>query len=275
MEHGQKMANWGQLCEDGVKIIVNVKDYNPAKEERLLIPFISKMYPNKMGLLNKEGEVVLEPQYDTILGDCYFSDDLIKVGTLFPYAFARKSGSASAYVRYKYQLVNAKGKIITDKKYDRILISSDKKFITVQNICEGYAVYDIAGTEIVPFGKYAWIDGFEHGLARVIGTKCGIINNKGQEVLPLEYDDIWNFFGKNRFSTKTIKDGVEKDIYFHDLNPDLPRHETFRILHDTSQSYGCHYGEFEGAYAQDVMGYSDDVINDAFEGDPDAYWNTD
>ena len=39
--------------------------------------------------------------------------------------------------------------------------------------------------------------------------------------------------------------------------------------------YGTHYGEFAGSYAQDVMGYSDDVINDAFEGDPDAYWNID
>lgn len=39
--------------------------------------------------------------------------------------------------------------------------------------------------------------------------------------------------------------------------------------------YGSHYGEFEGSYAQDVMGYSDDVINDAFEGDPDCYWNID
>lgn len=40
-------------------------------------------------------------------------------------------------------------------------------------------------------------------------------------------------------------------------------------------SYGSHYGEYEGSYAQDVMGYSDDVINDAFDGDPDAYWNID
>ena len=39
--------------------------------------------------------------------------------------------------------------------------------------------------------------------------------------------------------------------------------------------YGTHYGEYEGSYAQDVMGYSDDVINDAFEGDPDMYWNID
>lgn len=39
--------------------------------------------------------------------------------------------------------------------------------------------------------------------------------------------------------------------------------------------YGTHYGEYAGTYAQDVAGYSDDVINDAFDGDPDAYWNID
>ena len=39
--------------------------------------------------------------------------------------------------------------------------------------------------------------------------------------------------------------------------------------------YGTHYGEHAGSYAQDVMGYSDDEINDAFDGEPDAYWNID
>ena len=39
--------------------------------------------------------------------------------------------------------------------------------------------------------------------------------------------------------------------------------------------YGTHYGEYAGTYAQDVMGYSDDVINDAFDGEPDAYCNID
>ena len=36
-----------------------------------------------------------------------------------------------------------------------------------------------------------------------------------------------------------------------------------------------HYEEYTGTYAQDVMGYSDEDINDAFDGDPDAYWNID
>lgn len=44
---------------------------------------------------------------------------------------------------------------------------------------------------------------------------------------------------------------------------------------DYDDGYGTHYGEYAGSYAQDVMGYSDDVINDAFDGDPDAYWNID
>lgn len=42
-----------------------------------------------------------------------------------------------------------------------------------------------------------------------------------------------------------------------------------------NDNYGRHYGEYAGTYAQDVAGYSDDVINDAFDGEPDAYWNID
>ena len=51
-------------------------------------------------------------------------------------------------------------------------------------------------------------------------AKWGIINEKGEEVLPVIYDEVWSFYGKNRYSTKVVKDGIESDIYFHDLNPD-------------------------------------------------------
>lgn len=44
---------------------------------------------------------------------------------------------------------------------------------------------------------------------------------------------------------------------------------------DYEDNYGSHYGEYAGTYAQDVAGYSDDVINDAFDGEPAAYWNID
>ena len=44
---------------------------------------------------------------------------------------------------------------------------------------------------------------------------------------------------------------------------------------DYFDDYGTHYSEYEGNYVQDVMCYSDDVINDAFDGESDAYWNID
>ena len=57
----------------------------------------------------------------------------------------------------------------------------------------------------------------------------------------------------------------------------MDEYEDYEVLHDDSyeEEYGTHYGKYAGTYAQDVAGYSDDVIADAFDGDPDAYWNID
>jgi len=35
------------------------------------------------------------------------------------------------------------------------------------------------------------------------------------------------------------------------------------------------YENYNGSYAQDVEGWSDQDIDDVFDGDPDAYWNID
>ena len=40
-------------------------------------------------------------------------------------------------------------------------------------------------------------------------------------------------------------------------------------------NYGIHYGVFAGSYAQDDMGYAEDVINVTLDGDHNAYWNID
>ena len=107
-------------------------------------------------------------------------------------------------------------------------------------------------------------------------AKWGIINEKGEEVLPVIYDEVWNFYGKKRFSTTVVKDGYSSEVYFHDLNPLLPDRKKNSLSPSfDNDGYGSHYGEYAGSYAQDVMGYSDDVINDALDGDPDAYWNID
>lgn len=109
-------------------------------------------------------------------------------------------------------------------------------------------------------------------------AKWGIINEDGEEVLPVKYNKVWNFLGKNRNSTTVEINGDTEEIWFHDLNPKLERSlktYNYNYRNDDEDDYGTHYGKYAGTYAQDVAGYSDDVINDAFEGDPDAYWNID
>ena len=43
------------------------------------------------------------------------------------------------------------------------------------------------------------------------------------------------------------------------------------IEEQTSRTYDC----YNGSWAQDVEGYSDDDIDTIFDGDPNAYWNID
>ena len=130
------------------------------------------------------------------------------------------------------------------KEYGNVIVAQGLDYL--------WGVLDHEGNEIVPFGKYGWIDGFDQGLARVrtqgnsgrvantvaiidlesdkakvvegrenledfikldrakhpeTYAKWGIINERGEEVLPVEYDDVWNFFGKGRFSTKVVQNG--------------------------------------------------------------------
>ena len=46
-------------------------------------------------------------------------------------------------------------------------------------------------------------------------------------------------------------------------------------IDEEGESYGTTFGKYAGTYAQDIAGFSDDVIDDVFEGDPEAYWNID
>ena len=56
----------------------------------------------------------------------------------------------------------------------------------------------------------------------------------------------------------------------------FPTHLNKRTRSYRSKYYGRrHYEQYRGYYAQDVAGYSDEDINDIFDGCPEAYWNID
>ena len=135
-----------------------------------------------------------------------------------------------------------------DKQYRRTKPPINSRITVVQNSDYKWGAIDEQGNVAVPFGKYAWIDGFQNGLAKVIGyndsmspnivlhftnwgddndmaddapvAAQGIVNEAGDEVLPLEYN-IWKFYGKDYPTIKYFKGEEEHTATFQSLNPSL------------------------------------------------------
>ena len=61
---------------------------------------------------------------------------------------------------------------------------------------------------------------------------------------------------------------IDIEIYYN-----MIRDEINNISYNSQ--HHSHHGDYRGTYAQDIADYSDDEIDDIFEGEPDAYWNID
>lgn len=104
-----------------------------------------------------------------------------------------------------------------------------------------------------------------------------VISDSNDEDIPVT-SPIWvsytdtefvTLFGK--ISTKEYAenlDNVKRDVQ---KCKQIPKIEHCCSCRDERPTYE----EFAGSYAQDVMEYDDQTIYDAFEGDPDVYWNID
>lgn len=183
-----------------VRVLVDFQDYNISQDRRLLIPF---SYYQRYGLINQNGEVVVEPKYDRILDSCREDSDVIRVGITYTYGFNRATKEPSTYSKTKWGLLDSRGDVLLEPDYQGIGISTDKKLLTLHHFNGQYEVVTIDGEVIVPKGKYPWIDSFDSGFARVNyfdgeSKKYGLIDSTGKEVLPLQYSTIWNFYNRNR-----------------------------------------------------------------------------
>lgn len=132
-------------------------------------------------------------------------------------------------------------------------------------------------------GDYIKVEDFNHSF--------GILNYRGKEILPLGYDGIQDASQDGYDGIIAIKGEKEEKIPLYVLlyasMHSLPVEEAFdkwaeeyykdmkANMDQEAWEHYQEYGEYEGSYAQDVMGYSDGEIGDAFDGDPDAYWNID
>ena len=262
---------------NNINIVLPAAKHKFDSDTRKLIPFIQY---NKYGFMNKSKEVVVKPQYDFISGEFVHEKSLVCVCVLRPESYTDSDGKIICRPKERWGLIDSHGKLILNCEYAVVLVSDDSEYVTLHHPVLGFSLIDRMGNTIIPYGVYNYIDGADHNLARVYvvdkETKkrhWGLVDTTGRIALPLEYTNIWNFHERNRTSTTVEKGKISTRVFFDDLIPQEPSCEFTEEPYQ--DDYGTHYGEFEGSYAQDVMGYSDDVINDAFEGDPDAYWNID
>ena len=209
---GQFMANWAELVQFKAEIIVPAERYNIKNDDRLLIPY---MQNHQIGFVNQMAEPIVEPVYDIYNGKILNENDLITVGKRYTYGFPRSNGDVQTYDKYKWGVIDSKGTLIINCDYYSISISDDNQLITLRKYNHEYCVVDRNCNEIIPYGKYHLINGFTNGYARIKHGKWGIIDQKGNIVLPTVYDEIWNFDGWTKLkSCKVIKDGIERRFVF-------------------------------------------------------------
>ena len=116
-----------------------------------------------------------------------------------------------------YGAKNCKGDIVIPFLYKEMYpFSCGLSMVRNQNY--GYAYINQYNQQVIPFGKYSWCDSqFVCGYARVVKydileekNKWGIIDTKGNIIIPLEYDKIW-----------TLKEGYLDEVKAFKGNEEL------------------------------------------------------
>ena len=83
----------------------------------------------------------------------------------------------------------------------------------VRNSQYQYAYIDCDNNIVIPFGVYSWCEpGFVCGYARVLKDKWGIINTRGDLIIPLKYDKIWALKEEHLCSIKAYDGEQEESI---------------------------------------------------------------
>lgn len=58
-----------------------------------------------------------------------------------------------------------------------------------------------------------------------------MIDENGKEILPLEYDNIWTFYGKQRVTTKVVKGNVAHNVILSELfGKDKPQEMVITLI---------------------------------------------
>lgn len=262
------------------KILLSASEHCFEKDRRYLIPFVQG---SLIGFINKDKEVVIPAKFEIVLDDFDYKSSLVRVGKYVPVTLTDERGHKTTYLYKRYGLMDEKGNMVLPIEFESIAkphFAYDETY-TVRSLKKGYAVFGCSGEEIVPFGKYDYIDGFEEKLARVKigskgslsreGDKWGLIDESGKEILPVEYSRIDQFYLKDVRYTVIEKDGIKQEYHLMtgELTYDGAYEDGLRRLQREDEDYRtlCEHRDSQDYYDDSDTRDSWDAMTDGMYGD--------
>ena len=187
---GLKSRNLSELAEQNVGLAIN--EYVLQNDKRHLLPII---HNGKIGLIDHNAHVVVQPQYDYI-SDCECDYDLLIV---------KKSCFVLERSREEtlWGLIDTTGRTILSTKYRCILPSDSMNYFTVQDMSYRYGVIDKYENEIIPFGKFSPIGQMVKGFVRVGAQGGWGVSDLDGNLLFWGIEEIWDF--KKEYDTIVVK----------------------------------------------------------------------
>lgn len=208
--YGSQKGRVAKLKTKGIGLLANQELLDSC--DCYLCPIIQE---SKIGFINSYADIVIQPQYDDIVGEFTSPESLIVVCKDSKWGVLNTDGLEILMSEYRrISLVSTQYAIVMNSEYQKGIIEIMTNQMTVS-----FGEYDnfnyyksiLIGRKkllkglITPTGKqltpiqYRWISGVEYGLLRVfieertndaVIKRWGLIDIHGHEVLPAIYDNI-------------------------------------------------------------------------------------
>lgn len=218
------MEQNNRTISEFTRILPTTKGYNIKEDKRLLIPFIEAGW---IGFTNQDREIIVHPKYSMYYGECYNDTDLIKVAEHYLYTIPQDRKNIKKDLKLLFGVINSKGEELIPLIYTSMYGPREgSSLYVVQNTNHCQGAIDSHNNVIIPFGKYAQMWGFYKGFAKVKAVvdynasipiyKFGVIDETGEEIIPIEYDEVWSFYDNNWYATRLRKGNKQYNFFFED-----------------------------------------------------------
>ena len=180
-----------------------IRSYYPSDNGFLslyLIPVVNA--DSKIGFVDQKCNIVVEPSYDVIKGTFSYKYSIVAVCKDKSWNVIDSEGNELLSEWTKYTIVPSKD--------SRMITINSKAILNVDN--PKSLQYVKGGKEL------SSVSGFRYGFARIHRNKLwGIINEKGEEVVPAIYSDMYDFYNYP-YSTTKVRRSKDEDWEHIDLN---------------------------------------------------------